>query len=477
MKQLLIKYKHLYFLSLFFTLLFSCSDDENQSVFDQTPAERVAERITELQNLLLSQPNGFRAVYFPKDDERGGFTIFMQFNADGTVRQTSDFDADSELQNSSYEVRLGTTTELVFTTRNHITKATDPTAVTEVINGFPTGLGFFGTSVFQYFSNDNGVITFRDVRNKDTALMVLYPTNFTDFDTESVASVEATYASRQAFNEVDCATASVYDSLVLEVPDGNGTKNYFLDFNLNTIFFEGETINTEEVPAPIDFGAVFTLVDGQQVISISPALEVEGNSFKDFILDSGSATPQYVASVNGATATISKKALSEPTGEDIFALPGSIFFYDTADGTNPLLSPCFQELVIDQINTNLENRFGPGVLTFAFYAVFLDFTGGCSNLAIWVQDATGASFRANYCIVAGVENNIISFDYLGPFSGPNDAFLQAVLAPMIDFLSGPQGLLYTNEGTFNGSINSYSNAAGAFTSLDNKSLRTYGLFF
>lgn len=473
--KLLIKYKHLYFLSLFFIVLFSCSDDDNQSVFDQSPSERVAERITELQNLLLSQPNGFRAVYFPKDDERGGFTIFMQFNADGTVRQTSDFDDDSSLQNSSYDVRLGTTTELVFTTRNHITKATDPTAVTEVINGFPTGLGFFGTSVFQYFSNDNGVITFRDIRNSETGLMVLYPTNFTDFDTESVASVEATYASRQAFNGVDCATASVYDSLVLEVPDGDGTKDYFLDFNLNTIFFEGETINTEEVPAPIDFGAVFTLVDGQQVISISPALEVGGNSFEDFIFDSGSA--QYLATVNGATATISQKALSEPTGEDILDLPSTIYFYDTADGTNTLLSPCFQELVIGQINANLDNRFGPGVFSFAFYALFLDFDGNCSNLAIWVQNTAGSTFRANYCVVADIQDNTLFTEYLGPFSGPNDAFLEAELTPMIDFFSGPQGLLYTNEGTFDGSINSYSNAAGAFTSLDNKSLRAYGLFF
>ena len=475
--KLLIKYKHLYFLSLFFIVLFSCSDDDGTSVFDQSPSERVAERITELRNLLVSQPNGYRAVYFPKDDERGGFTIYMKFDADGTVRQTSDFDDDSTLQNSSYEVRLGTTTELVFTTRNHITKATDPNAVTEVINGFPTGLGFFGTSVFQYFSNDNGVITFRDVRNSDTALMVLYPTNFTDFDTESVESVEATYAIRQAFNEVDCATASVFDSLVLEVPDGDGTKNYFLNFDFNTIFFEGETINTEEVPAPIDFGAVFTLVDGQQVISISPALEAGGNSFEDFILDSGSATTQYVATVNGATATISQKALSEPTGEDILDLPGTIYFYDTADGTNALLSPCFQELVIGQINTNLDSRFGPGALSFAYYALFLDLTGNCSNLAIWVQNAAGSTFRANYCLVADIADNKISFDYLGPYSGPNDAFLEAELKPMIDFFSGPQGLLYTNEGTFDGSINSYSNAAGAFTSLDNKALRAYGLFF
>lgn len=475
--KFLIKYKYLYFLSLFFIVLFSCSDDDNQSIFDQSPSERVAERISELQNLLLSQPNGFRAVYFPKDDERGGFTIFMNFNADGTVRQTSDFDDDSTLQNSSYDVRLGTTTELVFTTRNHITKATDPTAVTEVINGFPTGLGFFGTSVFQYFSNDNGIITFRDIRNSETGLMVLYPTNFTDFDSESVASVDATYASRQAFNEVDCATASVYDSLVLEVPDGGGTKDYFLDFNLNTIFFEGETINTEEVPAPIDFGAVFTLVDGQQVISISPPLEIEGNSFENFILDSESAAAQYVATVNGATATISQKALSEPTGEDISALPSTTYFYDTADGTNALLSPCFQELVLGQINTNLDARFGPGALSLAFYAVFIDLDGNCSNLAIWVQNAAGDSFRANYCIVADIEDNTISFDYLGPFSGPNDAFLEAELMPMIDFFSGPQGLLYTNEGTFDGSINSYTNSAGAFTNLDNKSLRAYGLFF
>lgn len=466
MKKIYINY---WVICLIFVGLFSCSNDDTQTLFTETPAERIDQRNSELLNLLLSQDQGYKGVYFTKNDEFGGFTFFMKFNTDGTVQMTSDFDSETDIQSSSYEVRFGTTTELVFTTRNHIQKVSETSP-------FDTD-GFRGTSVFQYFSNENGVITLRDVRNRDTGTLIFEPTGFTDFNTESVASVDITYANRQAFTDVDCAIASVYDNLVMEINSGGETINYILNYDSNNIFFDAETTNAQGISSGQGFGVAFTLINGESAISISPALEVGDNSFKDFILDSSASEAQYIATVNGATAKIFQTSLSAPTGEDILDLPGLTYFYDTADGTNPLLSPCFQELVIDQINTNLNDRFGSGVLRFAFFAVFLDLDGNCTNLAVWLQDAGGNNFRANYCHLANIQSNTLFLDYQGPFAGPNDAFFEADVLPLIEFFGGPQGLIYTNEGTFSGSINSYTNAAGAFTSLDNESLRAYGLFF
>ncbi|MBC3757848.1 DUF4302 domain-containing protein [Hyunsoonleella sp. SJ7] len=486
--KFLIKYKYLSFILLFFFVLFSCSEDDTENVFGQAPADRVADRVNELQNLLVSQPNGYRAIYFPKNDQRGGFTIFMQFNADGTVRQTSDFDDDSTLQNSSYEVRLGTTTELVFTTRNHITKATDPTAVTQNINGFQTGIGFFGTSVFQYFSNDNGVITFRDVRNRDTASLILYPSNFTDFDAESVASVEASYANRQTFDDVDCSTASVYDSLVLEAPGEGGMVTYVLNYTPNTIFFDAETVDSEGVTTEKGIGAAFTFIDGKEAIIISPALEVGDSVFKDFVLDTSSGKPQYVATSNGATATISNSPLLSPSGEGInddIALLESAFLYRISLGSNPLTSPCFQEEVIDQINANLDAGFGPGAFSLTQFQFIFNFNSDACDNFLFVQitrAADGAAFNAFYCYNrASVSNNRLFQEYTGPFGTGNGPFLEPFYAPLIDFFDNPasssSGMLYTNEGPFRSNTNGFSNISGTFTKMDNQALRVYGLFF
>ena len=105
-----------------FLSLVSCNNDDGETLFPESPAERIEQRNSELLSLLLAESNGYKGVYFTKNDEFGGFTFYMKFNADGTVEMTSDFDSDSAIETSSYEVRFGTTNELVFTTRNHIQK-------------------------------------------------------------------------------------------------------------------------------------------------------------------------------------------------------------------------------------------------------------------------------------------------------------------------------------------------------------------
>ncbi len=460
---------YIYSLLLLVLVLYSCEADRTEAVFDDSPSARIDNQISELRTLLLAQGQGFSGVYFPNNTVVGGINFHMNFTEDLRVKITSDFKNTTSLTDTRYEIVTGTTAaELVFTSGSrHITDLIQDGAA-----GFNT---FFGSNSFQYVGEENGVITFRDVRSD--GIFVLSPSGFTDFDTESVASADMTYASRLAFTDIDCSTASVYDNLVMEINSGGETINYLLNYDSNNIFFDAETTNAQGVSTRQGIGVAFTTINGESGLKISPALEVGGNSFEDFILESSASGIQYVASVNGATARILQTSLSAPSGEDIFQLPGLTYFYDTADGTNALLSPCFQELVIGQINTNLENRFGPGVLRFAFYAVFLDFDGNCSNLAIFVQDAGGNNFRANYCHLASVQDNKLFLDYQGPFAGPNDAFFEADLMPLIEFFGSSEGLLYTNEGSFRGSINSYSNAAGAFTSLDNPSLRAYGLFF
>src|SRR6056300_147827 len=194
-------YRNNWLICLALLLFVSCNNDDGEVLFDQSPADRLAEQNEVLLNLLTTEPQGYKALYFSKNDEFGGFTYYMKFNTDGTVRMTSDFDEDTDIQTSSYDVRTGTTTELVFTTRNHIQKVSNP--------DYPglVGTGFKGTSVFQFFSEEEGVITFRDVRNTSTGILILTPTNFSDFDTESLASVETSLVNRENFTTSDAVTS------------------------------------------------------------------------------------------------------------------------------------------------------------------------------------------------------------------------------------------------------------------------------
>lgn len=451
-------------------VLNSCETDRTQAIFDDPPAVRIDKEISELRTLLLSESQGFSGIYFPNNSEVGGVNFHMNFTPDLRVKMTSDFKNTTALTDTRYDIVTGTTAaELVFTTGSrHITDL-----IQDGDQGFNT---FFGGNSFQYAGEENGVITFKEVRSD--GIFVISPSGFSDFDTESVASADMTYDNRQAFTEVDCSAISVYDNLILEINNGGEIVNYLLNYNSDNIFFDAETTNNEGISSRQGVGVAFTLIEGVPAITISPALEVGGNSFENFILESSGSGDVYTTTVNGATARILQTSLSKPSGEDVLDLPGSVYFYDTADGTNPLLSPCFQELVIDQINANLDARFGSGTLSFSFFAVFLNFeAGNCTNLAIWVQNAAGETFRANYCHVASIDNNRLFLEYFGPFGGANDAFFEAELQPLIDFFDSSQGLLYTNEGSFRGSINSYIDPAGAFTSLENESLRAYGLFF
>lgn len=454
------------FLLLFFFILSSCSDDDNISVFDQTPSERVDESVNELRQILLSQTNGYKAVYFTKNDERGGFTVFMQFSEDGTVRQTSDFDDDSTIQSSSYEVRLGTTTELVFTTRNHITKGTDPTAVTENINGFPTGLGFFGTSVFQYFSNDNGVITFRDVRNSDTASMILYPTNFIDFDTESIAAVNVL---RSQIPRI--ADPELYQ--VLEIENNEGITKYDFSYNETRRFSNSSGFSETEI-INIAFGIAYT----EEGITISPALEFEGESYSNFIYNE--TTERFVSSVNGTTASIyysNEPAFVNPNDLiDLQTLGPTGFLYRRSLGDNPLTSTT-HDVMLAQIEANLGTAFG-GSWQVSQYQLIIDFESDNCDTFLYVQivRSDGAAVNLFYCFLKGdINNDRLFLTYDGSVPGASAA-AEPVIMPLIDFFSTPNGLIFIRQGSFTSNIFNFSNPAGTFTNSDTGT-RVYGLFF
>ena len=70
------------------TAFLSCNEDDN-TLFDQSPRERLQSRIKEYQNVLTSAENGWVTAYRP-DKDFGYFHLWFQFNEDGTVHTLSD---------------------------------------------------------------------------------------------------------------------------------------------------------------------------------------------------------------------------------------------------------------------------------------------------------------------------------------------------------------------------------------------------
>jgi hypothetical protein len=158
-------YKFLF--AAFLALQLSACDNNTDAEpkFDQTPTERLNAQKAELNEVLLSSPEGWKTVYFTDNTVLGGYTHLFKFAANGTVEMASDFDDVTETYKSEvseYQIQLGSTVSLVFTTKNKIHLLSDS-------NNYPidalTSEGYRGDFQFLYYGQENGEIIFRTNRN------------------------------------------------------------------------------------------------------------------------------------------------------------------------------------------------------------------------------------------------------------------------------------------------------------------------
>ncbi len=446
--------KKIWFWSLLLVLI-SCSSDNNDDVFDEAPSTRIDQRITELQNLLLASPDGYRAIYFTKNDEYGGFTFYMKFNNDGTVEMTSDVDSETAITSSKYEVSMGTTTELVFSTRNHIHKVSDSN-----IPGL-IGSGYEGNSNFIYIKSEGENIIFMEPRNEAT--IVFEPVNAGDW-----ADVNTSLARRSSL--IPTATSSVFQGLTIQDDSGN-TTIYNLNYDSLRLFINATNQTEEGAVTEISYGIAYT-TDG---FIASPPIEINGTSYENFVFDDTSMT--YIATVGGNTATIGFIDTPPFITNDVLdiGVDFTTFLYRPSLGANPLTSLGF-DAIIDQVNTEL-TPFG---LVFAeFQLVTNPADDGNDTLLIIAFDRTadGARFNGIYDLQGSIVDKKLVLDYQGPnptLGNPgNSGFFETRVTALIDFFRNPAGMYYTTTGNFQ----TFINIAGTFVNAGNPSQRVYGLWF
>ncbi|MDP5198902.1 DUF4302 domain-containing protein [Flavobacterium sp. DG2-3] len=270
-------------------LLGSCSSPEIDAKFDQNATDRLSGRQKELNDLLLSSADGWKAVYYTDSTQLGGWTHLFKFLPGGKVDMASDFtgkdgEIDTKIYQSQYEMQVGSAPSLVFTTQNRIHLLSDA-------SNYPTaGLlakGYLGDFQFYYYGQKNGDIIFRTNRNSHFLRFVkATPKDWADLS-GNIPIIKA-------------ITGDMNSPLfrLLEINDGTTTKNYDFSYNPSARFGTGYSLDPA-VNTSYDLAFSFNPLGAYSKLP----LEVKGQKLSDFVYNSAANT--FVATgKDGVSATV-----------------------------------------------------------------------------------------------------------------------------------------------------------------------------
>ena len=318
-------------------LLTACSNSDAEQKFDQSPTERLNARQKELNDLLLSSENGWKAVYFTDNTVLGGYTHLFKFAADETVQMASDFDEDTSVYKSEYAIQLGSTVSLVFTTKNriHLLSESDNYPIDAL-----ESKGYLGDFQFLYYGQENGEIIFRTNRNNQE-LRFVKATAQDWIDLPKNIDMIA--------NVIGADTRPLFRSL--ETNDGKTIHQFDFSFSEITRYAQANSIEAGYAIS-YDMGIGYTPTG----IVVSPAVEVGGQKLTNFVYNDtdGSFT---ATGTNGVRASIKYSTTPTVITNDYKILlagnPQKVYGYlDAYLYSAPTNSNLFNELV-NEINANL----------------------------------------------------------------------------------------------------------------------------
>lgn len=365
-------YKFLF--AAFLALQLSACDNNTDAdpKFDKSPTERLNAQMTELQQLLLSSPEGWKAIYFTDNTILGGYTHFFKFAADGTVEMSSDFDQARktyETYKSEYQIQLGSTVSLTFTTKNWIHLLSDS-------NLYPIEAlranGYLGDFQFLYYGQENGQIIFKTNRNG-----------------QEVRFVKATKEERdnlpKNFDMIPNVIGSNARPLFRLLETNDGTTKHQFDFTFSPIM-RYATANSIEAGYSVsfNFGVGYTPTG----IVVNPGIQVGSQKLTDFVYND--ADGSFTATgTNGVSAVIKYTTKPLVVTEDYKVMlqgPQTGYAYIHANlATAPSNSALFNALIAE-IHANLPSTQKVNRIQFTFNDAFGEsyiaytFTGGKTTI-------------------------------------------------------------------------------------------------
>lgn len=252
--------------------VFSSCDNNNdpELLFEDTPTIRIEKSIAELKTSLQSADNGWKMTYFTDDTELGGFTFLFDFISDSEVLMDSDFGTPDINTASLYDITLGSTVKLTFTTKNVIHELSDS-------NNFPDedlrGQGYKGSFEFLFFKVEGEDILFKS--NRDRNIVVRF-SKATQDDWSSLTSLNKTMLDN---NIPKNSLKSVFRNITLE--NGGATTLYNFSFNKARRFATVTAITPDAEKTDLSFGIAPTATG----FLISPAIEIDGIELNEFIYE------------------------------------------------------------------------------------------------------------------------------------------------------------------------------------------------
>lgn len=435
--------KNVYVLCVISILFCACKNDDDQELFNKTATKRISEREQELKNLLTSAPHGWKAIYFTNPNRFGGFTLLMDFDEKGYVKMASDIDEDTEEKTSIYDINLGNTVKLTFSTKNHIHKLND-SYVPEVLKG----TGFEGDNEFSFYGANEDMITFRGVKNN--VEITFEKATAEDWDNLIVQN-------RGMINNIISGPEDPVYQVIKITKNGKSTL-YNFNYNALMRFVSSETPTDDNKLTELSFGVGFT----PEGLVLNPPLEIGSDTYTDFTWDEENRT--FVSRTEGSVAEIvysNEPAYINNDYKDLGTTAYSLTYRgDLTDNalSNAMNSSVFT-MLLAEINEELKKR-NP-IFEIDRVALIFNLAGETdperSNLLL----VRVGGFNCNYNISYTYKDKKVVFAYHGP-QNDNGAYMEENLNPdLIDLICSPEGFYVSREGRFE---SQYTNPAYSLTS-------------
>jgi len=385
-------YKFLFAVILALQLSACDNNTEAEPKFDQTPTERLNARKAELSEALLSSPEGWKAVYFTDNTVLGGYTHLFKFFADGSVEMASDFDTTTSRFKSEYQIQLGTTVSVVFTTKNRIHLLSDS-------NDYPIDAleseGYRGDFQFLYYGQENGEIIFRTNRNNQELRFVKATKEDWDNLSQNFDMIP---------NIIGDPSLGLYRGL--ETNDGTTKKTY--DFNPFSIITRYTTI--ADAAGVYDMGIGYA----PNGIVVSPAIVVGNQKLSNFIFNEadGSFTAKGTGNVSATIKYSDVPFLITTDYKIMLQKPTTAFGYIAANLAAAPSNSLLYRTLLNEINASLPSTQKVNRVQFTFNDAAGDsyiaytFTGGKTTIYHNITVAEDAVNKTLKLVSGTWENNV-----------------------------------------------------------------------
>ncbi|MFV0247365.1 MAG: DUF4302 domain-containing protein [Tenacibaculum sp.] len=452
-----INIKFIYSLALLSLLLYSGCSKQNiaDELFDNSTDQRIKQQKAALKNLLISSESGWKMLYFTKNDEFGGFAFLMKFNADNTVKMTSDVNRDTAVTTGKYTITLGSTLKLNFSTYNHIHKLTDsytPAAL--------RGQGYKGSAEFLYYGNSNDNMKFKSVRQVASEKIIFQKATEKDWDgliAEAFENHNRLFSSN-TYN-------SVYRGIRLSV--NNSEDVYSFSFNKLKRYINISVKSSEGKNTNRSFGVGFA----KNGFISSPELKLKNQIFTNFTWD---VTSKKFISVNSNNAVAELLYLDAPVviSDDYLLINnnkggGHIRFSFTVEEPylidTPYTSALFLDLFYKARQNFINTQRGK-----EFYRFYIQFTEGSDKGRVRYRYYSGTkSYSIYHKFTYSVINKKIVLHNNGWQDNNYTKSREEALAPIDKMLFNQKGFyIELLSETYN-----YSNPVYTFTSAEDTRIR------